>query len=150
MVSKIKKVGCRKPSSFSMMARHRPPLQCCASLFSEPRCRGAQFSKCAIRMQFLCPLVEHVLGLDDIRIGNAAIDRTHCRALFFLKMSHTLCTFFWNDVVEVVRDCFVRRAVLLPLNSASINCRVRTLRFTGSAVDTLLCDKSRQSDISSS
>ena len=87
-----------------------------------------------------------LLGLGDLRVGHAAIDRTHGGAGLVIEEADTFGALLGNDVEDVVRDRGVCDAVQLPLDAALVNGGVRALGLTRAAVDALVRNDRRHSD----
>src|SRR5262245_40880349 len=80
------------------------------------------------------------LGLGVIRVGDAAVDRADCRALFLVEEAHALGAFLGDDVIDVLRKRWLAIAAVLPLGAALVDRRVRALGLARAAVDALLGD----------
>src|SRR5271166_248160 len=47
---------------------------------------------------------QHFFSLGNVGVGDAAIDRAYCRALFLIEEADALGAFVGNDVIDVVLD----------------------------------------------
>jgi hypothetical protein len=99
-------------------------------------------------MEFLGTLVEDLFGLDYLGIRDATVDWTHRGALFFLKMSNAFRALLGHDVIEIVRDRFMRSTGQFPLHTAGVNGSVRAFWFASPTIDALFSYKCRHSDFS--
>src|SRR4030095_5339311 len=62
-----------------------------------------------------------VLGLRVIRVGDAAVDRADCRALFLVEEAHALGAFLGDDVIDVLRERWLAISAVLPLCAALVD-----------------------------
>jgi hypothetical protein len=102
-------------------------------------------------------LKQQFLRFSSVWIGNATIDRTNSRALWFLVESHALGTFVGHYIIYVVRyrgSAFVglvrlastigkmapnaRTVCIGPINPTLVDGVVGAFRLTGSAVDAFI------------
>src|SRR6202167_2722452 len=79
------------------------------STLSKPR--GEFGTEGLIRMQHARALDQHLFGLGNIWVRDAAIDRAYCRALFLVEEADALCALVGDDVVDVAFDRGLVRAV---------------------------------------
>src|ERR1700685_4486740 len=63
-----------------------------------------------IGMQHARALDQHLFGLRNVWVGDAAIDRAYGRALFLVEETNALGAFVGNDIVDVVLDRRLVRA----------------------------------------
>src|SRR5580704_7199371 len=87
-----------------------------------------------LRMQFLRALEQHRFGLGNFRIGDAAIDRTHRRALLLIEKAHALGALVRHDVIDVLLDRVAGLAVELPWRAAFVNRGVGAFGLARAAV----------------
>ena len=84
---------------------------------------------------------QDVVGLDDLRVRHAAIDRADGRAGLLVVEPHALGALLGDDVEDLIVERGVHRAVgAEPLHAGLVDGRVRTLRLAGAAVDALVGD----------
>jgi hypothetical protein len=110
---------------------------------------------------------QNLLRLDPLRVGYAAIDRTHCRALRLLVKAHALGTLVGYDVIKIVGNGLVfvfgihhsialegvgtaHRVALRngPLHAALVDGVVGAFGFASTAVDALVGDHDGHSVVS--
>src|SRR5215472_3060901 len=104
-----------------------------ASAFSKARRKfGAER---LIGMKFARSLDQHFFGLGNVWIGDAAIDRTHRRALLLIEEADALGAFVGHDIIDVFLDRRTGRAVEFPLRAAFVDRGVGTLRLARAAID---------------
>src|SRR5690242_5917898 len=88
-------------------------------------------------MQLLCALDQHLFGLGNFRIGDAAVDRTYCGALLLIEEADALGALVGHDVIDVLLNRTSRLAVKLPRRAAFIDRGVGAFGLAGPAVDAL-------------
>src|SRR5262245_8804852 len=81
-----------------------------------------------------------LFGLGIVRVGHAAVDRAHRRALLLVEETHALGAFLGNDVVQVLGQRRMRFTVVGPRHPTLVDGCVRALGLTRAAVDALLGD----------
>src|SRR5262245_47918171 len=101
-------------------------------------------------MQLFGARDQDLLGLRNFRIGNADVDRAHGRARLLIEEADALGALLRDDVEDVIRERGVLDAVLLPLDAALVDGRVRALRLARAAVDALGSDHRRHRSTSPS
>ena len=65
-------------------------------------------------MEYAGAVDQGVLGLGNLRIGHATIDRTRRGALLMVEEANTFGAFAGHDVVDVGRDRIVAFAIEFP------------------------------------
>src|ERR1700723_2667176 len=88
-----------------------------------------------IGMKHARALDQHLFGLRNVWVRNAAIDRAYGRTLFLVEEADTLGALVGDDVVDVVLDRRLVRAVEFPLRAAFVNRGVGAFRLAGTAVN---------------
>jgi hypothetical protein len=95
-----------------------------------------------IRIQCLCPIQKNLRRFRIERIGDAAIiDRTHGRALGFIKMADTLGAPVVGDDIDIIADSLSIPDVVpfrLSVASGFENCFIGTFRQACPARDTFV------------
>src|SRR5690348_1403517 len=91
-----------------------------------------------LRMQFLRALDQRFLGFWIFRIGDAAVHRAYRRALFLIKEPDAFGALVGNDVIDVLHERGMSRAVQFPFGRAFVNRGVGAFGLAGTAVDALL------------
>src|SRR6202167_5344926 len=103
------------------------------STLSKPR--GEFGTEGLIGMQHARSLDQHLFGLGNVGIGVAANDRAYGRALLLIEEADALGALVGDDVVDVVLDRGLVRAVEFPLRAAFIDRGVRAFRLARTAVN---------------
>src|SRR5580700_2860712 len=109
------------------------------SALSKPR--GKFGTEGLIGMEHASAFDQHLFGLGNVWIGDAAIDRAYRRALFLVEEADALGAFVGDDVVDVFFDRRLGRAIEFPLRAALVNRGVRALRLARAAVDAFFCNQ---------
>src|ERR1700735_5637342 len=84
-------------------------------------------------------LDQYFFGLWNVGVGDAAIDRAYCGALFLIEEADALGALVGDDIVDVFLDRRLGRAVEFPLRAAFIDRGVGALRLARTAVGALFC-----------
>src|ERR1700722_16788838 len=92
-----------------------------------------------IGMQHAGALDQHFFGLGNVGIGDATIDRAYRGALFLIEEADAFGALVGDDVIDVVLDRGLCRAVEFPLRAAFVNRGVGAFRLAGTAVDAFFC-----------
>ena len=79
----------------------------------------------------------------NLRVGDAAIDRTGGGALFMVEKADTFGAFLRSDIVDILGQRRMRLRVRLPRVAAGINRVVRASRQAGTAIDAFFGDNRR-------
>src|SRR5271155_1746967 len=90
-------------------------------------------------MQHARTLDQHLFGLRNVGIRNAAIHRAYRGALLLIEEADALGAFVGDNIIDVFLDRGLVSAVEFPLRAAFINRGVRALRLASTAVDALFC-----------
>src|SRR4029453_7297298 len=81
-----------------------------------------------------------VLGFGIVRVGHAAVNRADGRALLLVEEADALGALLGNDVVDVLGECRLALAAVLPLGAALVDRGIRALGLARATVDALLGD----------
>src|SRR5208337_1774476 len=96
-----------------------------------------------IGMQHASAFDQHLFGLGNVGIRDAAIDRAYRRALFLVEKADAFGALVGDDVIDVLLDRGLVGAVEFPLRAAFINRGVGALGLARTAVDAFFCNQRR-------
>src|SRR5271155_5472283 len=91
--------------------------------------RGEFGAESLLGMEHARALNQHLFGLWNVGVRDAAIDRAYRRALLLIEEADALGALVGDDVVDVVLQRGLVRAVEFPLRAAFVNRGVGTLRL---------------------
>src|SRR5262249_9252164 len=91
-------------------------------------------------MQLLSAGNQYSFRLDNVRVRNTTVYRTHRCARFVVVKAHALSALFRDDVENSVGDRGMLDAVQVPLYAPLVDGSVGALRLASPTVDTLTSD----------